>query len=273
MLRVADAAAEIAEHIANHSAHGYSQPNRAAVGTGGGKGETITLSDGRKVQISTGDRDCSSMAIECYAAQGIDCGGAWYTGDMIAKMTASGNFRKLPASTWRNPERGDLLVATGKHTAIALGNGQLAEALRSEHHTAHGSVGDQDGGEILIRGLYDDEWDAVLRYCGPEMEGDLSAEDVWNFEINGVKARDRLIGIDNAANGANNELHSTADPTGRDMRYTTHDHVKWMAANQSDFKEMLAGIVDSIADIRDRVDALAALIPSGDESKAGSKKK
>ena len=108
MLRVADAAAEIAEHIANHSAHGYSQPNRAAVGTGGGRGETITLSDGRKVQISTGDRDCSSMAIECYAAQGIDCGGAWYTGDMISKMTASGNFKALPASTWRNPERGDL---------------------------------------------------------------------------------------------------------------------------------------------------------------------
>ena len=253
MLRVADAAAEIAEHIANHSAHGYSQPNRAAVGTGGGKGETITLSDGRKVQISTGDRDCSSMAIECYAAQGIDCGGAWYTGDMIAKMTASGNFRKLPASAWRNPERGDLLVATGKHTAIALGNGQLAEALRSEHHTAHGSVGDQDGGEILIRGLYDDGWDAVLRYCGPEMEDDVSAEDVWNFEINGVKARDRLIGIDNAANGANNKLADTSDPTGRDMHYNDHDHIKWLAAGQAAQNERL----DSI---ETKIDALGVLL-------------
>ena len=264
MLRVADAAAEIAEHLAAHNAHGYSQPNRAAVGTGGGKGETITLSDGRTVQISTGDRDCSSMAIECYAAQGIDCGGAWYTGDMVSKMVASGNFKKLPGSTWPDAQRGDLLVATGKHTAIALGNGKLAEALRSEYHTAHGTVGDQDGGEILIRGLYDDGWDAVLRYCGPELEDDVSAEDVWNFEINGVKARDRLIGIDNAANGANNKLADTSDPTGRDMRYTTHDHVKWLAANQADFKETLAGIVESIADLRARVDALAALIPDNE---------
>lgn len=260
MLRVADAAAEIAEHIANHSAHGYSQPNRAAVGTGGGKGETLTLSSGRTVQISTGDRDCSSMAVECYAAQGIDCGGAWYTGDMIAKMTASGNFKALPASTWRNPERGDLLVATGKHTAIALGNGKLAEALRSEHHTAHGSVGDQDGGEILIRGLYDDGWDAVLRYCGPEMEDDVSAEDVWNFELNGVKARDRLIGIDNAANGANNKLADTSDPTGRDMRYTTHDHVKWMAKNQADHTEKLDAIAETLADIKAGIDALGVLL-------------
>ena len=260
MLRVADAAAEIAEHIANHNAHGYSQPNRAAVGTGGGRGETITLSDGRKVQISTGDRDCSSMAIECYAAQGIDCGGAWYTGDMIAKMTASGNVKALPASTWRNPERGDLLVATGKHTAIALGNGKLAEALRSEYHTAHGPVGDQDGGEILIRGLYDDGWDAVLRYCGPELEDDVSAEDIWNFEINGVKARDRLIGIDNAANGANNKLADTSDPTGRDMRYTTHDHVKWMAKNQADHTEKLDAIAETLADIKAGIDALGVLL-------------
>ena len=264
MLRVADAAAEIAEHIANHSAHGYSQPNRAAVGTGGGKGETITLSDGRKVQISTGDRDCSSMAIECYAAQGIDCGGAWYTGDMVSKMVASGNFKKLPGSTWPDAQRGDLLVATGKHTAIALGNGKLAEALRSEHHTAHGSVGDQDGGEILIRGLYDDGWDAVLRYCGPELEDDVSAEDVWNFEINGVKARDRLIGIDNAANGANNKLADRSDPTGRERNLTDHEHIKWLAAGQADQNEVLAGIVESIADLRARVDALAALIPGNE---------
>ena len=32
MLSVADTAAELAEHAALHDAHGYSQPNRAAVG-------------------------------------------------------------------------------------------------------------------------------------------------------------------------------------------------------------------------------------------------
>lgn len=33
------------------------------------------------------------------------------------------------------------------------------------------------------------------------------AEAVWNFNQNGVKMRDRVQGIDGAANGANNEIH------------------------------------------------------------------
>ena len=149
-----------------------------------------------------------------------------------------------------------------------------------EGNTSSGSSGSQSNGGGVWRRTR--AYSTVYAIYRPvyESEDEVTEQDkndiaskVWDMVLNDVKARDRLIGIDNAANGANNELHSTADPTGRDMRYTTHDHVKWMAANQSDFKETLAGIVDSIADIRDRVDALAALIPSGGESKAGSKKK
>lgn len=33
------------------------------------------------------------------------------------------------------------------------------------------------------------------------------AEAVWNFNQNGVKMRDRVQGIDTAANGANDEIH------------------------------------------------------------------
>ena len=153
MLSVADTAAELAEHAALHDAHGYSQPNRAAVGTGATAGEWVTVSDGRTYGIATGDRDCSSLAVECYAAQGV-----------------SGNFMSLPRDTWRNPMRGDLLLAPGKHVAVALGDGRVAEAVRSENHSTHGQLGDQDGGEIIIRGLYDDGWTCVLRYIGPERE-------------------------------------------------------------------------------------------------------
>lgn len=171
MLSVEERAAQIMEHLCSHSAHGYSQPNRQGVGTGGGRGETVTLSDGSTVSISVGDRDCSSASIECYAAQGVDCGGAPDTGDMRRCMVASGNFEALPASTWRSPRRGDLLLTERNgHVAMALGKGQLGEFLRSENHTIHGQVGDQDGGESVIRGLYDDGWDCVLRYCGPERE-------------------------------------------------------------------------------------------------------
>lgn len=176
MLSVEERAAQLMEHLCSHSAHGYSQPNRQGVGTGGGRGETVTLSDGSTVSISVGDRDCSSAAIECYAAQGVGCGGASYTGDMRRCMVASGNFEALPASTWRSPRRGDLLLTERNgHVAMALGNGLLGEFLRSENHSTHGAVGDQDGGESVVRALYDDGWDCVLRYCGPEPEEEPEA--------------------------------------------------------------------------------------------------
>lgn len=170
-LSIEDRAAEIMEHLCTHSTHGYSQPNRQGVGTGGAVAETIALSDGTKVGIAAYDRDCSSAVIECFAALGVGVGGATYTGNMRSCMVASGNFKTLPASTWKNPRRGDILLASSKHTALALGNGKLGEFLRSENHSIHGKVGDQDGGESVIRALYNDGWDCVLRYCGPEPEG------------------------------------------------------------------------------------------------------
>lgn len=171
MLSVGQTAAEIALHEAGDPQHGYSQPNRAGIGTGGGVGEWVTVSDGRSYGISPGDRDCASLAIECYAAQGVDCGGAWYTLDMREKMLASGNFMALPASTWRDPEPGDILLTErNRHAAVAVGGGRLVEALRSESHSTHGALGDQDGGEIWVRDLYDDGWTCVLRYVGPERD-------------------------------------------------------------------------------------------------------
>lgn len=166
-----EAAAQVMEHLCSHAAHGYSQPHRQGVGTGGSVGETVTLSDGTKVGIATGDRDCSSAAIECYAALGVDCGGAYYTGDMRSKMCSTGNFEALPASTWKAPRRGDLLLNEGRHVAMALGGGKLGEFLRSERHSTDGQSGDQDGYESVVRALYYDDWDCVLRYCGPEPGG------------------------------------------------------------------------------------------------------
>lgn len=192
MLSVADTAAELAEHMALHDSHGYSQPNRAGVGTGAAAGEWVTVSDGRTYGIATGDRDCSSLAVECYAAQGVDCGGAWSTHDMEAKMVASGNFVSLPRDTWRDPRRGDLLLAPGKHVAVALGGGRVAEAVRSENHSTHGQLGDQDGGEIIIRDLYDDGWTCVLRYCGP----DAAAGGGY---LDGIDISGHQVGIDLSA--------------------------------------------------------------------------
>ena len=242
MLSVADTAAELMEHLANHNAHGYSQPNRGGIGTGGGVGEYVTVSDGRTYGIALGDRDCSSAAIECYAAQGIDCGGAYYTGDMVADMVASGNFEKLPGSTWREAGRGNLLVATGKHTAMALGGGKLGEAAISETGGLHGQVGDQTGYEIRIRDMYDDGWDAVLRYCGPEREDEVTDADIeaiaekvadkviMGTPIDGNNLYNRLLGIDNLTQANYKQLHRTDDPSGRGVEMNLYEHFKWVAA-------------------------------------------
>ena len=179
MLSVKERAAEVMEHLCSHSAHGYSQPNRAGIGTGGTVSETITLSDGTKVGISGGDRDCSSACVECYAALGVDVGGATYTGNMRACMVRTGNFVWHPWGTY-TAKRGDIYLNETHHTAMCLGNGKLGEFSRSELHSTHGAKGDQDGWESHITSFYTYSkggWDGVLEYVGPEPQETDDSED------------------------------------------------------------------------------------------------
>jgi len=41
-------------------------------------------------------------------------------------------------------------------------------------------------------------------------------------------------------------LADTSDPTGRGMEYTTHDHVKWIAALLAETNETLQGIAKAL---------------------------
>lgn len=163
-------AAEIMEHLCNHSSHGYSQPNRAGVGTGGGKGETITLSDGTQVAISIGDRDCSSAVIECYAALGVDCGGASYTGNMRRCMVGTGNFRWEPMGNGYIAKRGDIYLNEAHHTAMCLDDDPdtLGQFSISETGGVSGQRGDQTGYESNIKAYYNYPWDGKLVYCGAD---------------------------------------------------------------------------------------------------------
>lgn len=159
-------AAQVMEHLCSHSAHGYSQPNRAGVGTGGAVSERITLTDGTVVGIAFGDRDCSSAAIECYAALGVDCGGATYTGNMRRCMTGTGNFTWITDLSQR--QRGDILLNESHHAAVYLGNGRLGQFSISERGTIHGTRGDQTGYESNVKGYYNYPWNGLLRYVGPD---------------------------------------------------------------------------------------------------------
>lgn len=172
-----DAAAEIMEHLCTHSSHGYSQPNRQGVGTGATVFESITLSDGTVVQIAQGDRDCSSAVIECYAALGVDCGGASYTGNMRRCMTGTGNFKWIPMSENYSAQRGDIYLNETHHTAMCLhpyGSAQgdiLGQFSISEHGTTSGTRGDQTGYESNIKAYYNYPWNGKLVYCGPARSG------------------------------------------------------------------------------------------------------
>ncbi len=166
MSSVNDRAAQVMEHLCSHSAHGYSQPNRAGVGTGGSVSERITLTDGTVVGIAFGDRDCSSAAIECYAALGVDCGGATYTGNMRRFMTGTGKFSWITDLSQR--QRGDILLNESHHAAVYLGGGKLGQFSISETGGVSGARGDQTGYESNIKSFYDYPWDGILRYIGPD---------------------------------------------------------------------------------------------------------
>lgn len=168
MASVNERAAEVMEHLCSDPSHGYSQYNRGGIGTGGDVAETITLSDGTRVGISYGDRDCSSAAIECYAALGVDCGGASYTGNMRGCMTKTGNFTWVTDLSQR--QRGDILLNEAHHTAVYLGDGKLGQFSISENGTIHGQRGDQTGYESNVKAYYDYPWDGIIRYVGPDSD-------------------------------------------------------------------------------------------------------
>ena len=148
--------AQVAIHFADHSAHGYSQPNR---GTGGS--ETITLRDGSKVTISNSDVDCSEMVRQCVcAAFGRNVIPFMWTGIQYSCMMGSGF--KLISFDASKVRRGDILWRLG-HTCIALDNTNTSEAFGSELHDVHGARGDQTGSEVTY-GTVGTDWTYIYRW-------------------------------------------------------------------------------------------------------------
>ena len=159
-LSVSEKIAQVAEHIAAHNSHGYSQNNRAGDGTT----ESVTLSDGSKVTIHCGDYDCSEMVRVC-----VNCAltgkysspiGHLWTGSEDEKMKVQG-FTRMGYSASK-VRRGDILWVSG-HTGVALGGGMQADAHGDEYGGITGpNRGDQTGHEVEVRSLR--SWDYIYRY-------------------------------------------------------------------------------------------------------------
>ena len=161
-LSIPERIAQVAEHIARHNAHGYSQPNRGTGGT-----ETVTLSDGSKVTVTSSDVDCSEMVRQCVnaALTGTHTKPISYlwTGDEDEKLRAQG-FTRMAFSASK-VRRGDVLWVKG-HTGIALGGGRQADAHGDEYGGITGpNRGDQTTHEVEVRDLRG-SWTYIYRYAG-----------------------------------------------------------------------------------------------------------
>lgn len=158
--------AEIMLHLVRHSAHGYSQPNRAGDGTI----ETITLSDGTVTTVHGGDYDCSEAVRMCGVAAGVLPRGCYmWTGNEASLLTSNG-FKRVALSGLR---AGDVLLRSGHTEMVVLVNGTLYQAgfRRSEHHSVTGTKGDQDGYESAYSTLKPSAWTSAYRYEGKQPGG------------------------------------------------------------------------------------------------------
>ena len=131
--------------------------------------------EGVRAPFLVGDRDCSSSVIDCWreALRGSAYEGALdaatYTGDMRAAFVGSGLFEWHPMGDGYVAQRGDVYLNEANHTAMCQSAvpDMLSEYLSNEHGgIVGGQVGDQTGGESLMRPYYDFPWDGILAYNG-----------------------------------------------------------------------------------------------------------
>lgn len=184
MLKRAEAAAQVMEHLITHDArHGYTQGN----GRGGTGFETITLSSGEKVTFEDGDMDCSEAIRRCYAAVGVLPFGYWasymWTGNERELLTSHG-FKEIPVAAASKMQRGDVLWRSG-HTEMYLGNNIQGGARGNEFGgITGGKLGDQTGREVA-KGTYNPgSWTKAYRYAGAEKSEQQEGTAVNNAGMN-----------------------------------------------------------------------------------------
>lgn len=148
-----------------------------------------------------GDYDCSSAVITAWQTAGVPVKtmGATYTGNMYNVFKKCGFVdvtNSVDLSSGNGLLRGDVLLNRKHHTAIYIGNGQIAHASINENGTAiNGKPGDQTGKEFYIRSYYNFPWDYVLRFnetYSKKSESDVAKEVIQGEWGNGDDRIKRL---------------------------------------------------------------------------------
>jgi hypothetical protein len=158
-----------------------------------------------------GETDCSALVILVCEQSRLLSGndirkgiGATFTGNMRANFKSRGwqVLSDLPVSQLR---AGDVLLNDKDHTAMYVGNHQLAQASIGNHGKITGDrSGDQNGQETEVLSYYDFPWNCVLRFHGtaqPVTPGGHAGEYV-------VKAGDTLSSIASRLLGDGSKWHA-----------------------------------------------------------------
>lgn len=135
---------------------------------------------------------------------------------------------------------------------VELNRGGYLQTI--EGNTSKGTAGSQGNGGYVARRTrnYADVYAVYRPDYGEDEEmttKDINAiaNAVWQFPIQDVQARDRLYGMDAIQLPAiQATLSDKSDPTGRNMEYTTHDHVKWIAALLSETNQLLKDVAKQL---------------------------
>lgn len=147
-----------AKTIAANNGYGYDQSTRTS-------GWDKWQSD-PSCTTQCGSFDCSSFVSAALTTGGyFQTNPNFNTGNEPQGLEQAG-FTKVgtSAATSADLKVGDILIASGHHTAIYIGNDQMVEAAHNENRGASGGqIGDQPGDEIRVRDFYNYPWDMVYR--------------------------------------------------------------------------------------------------------------
>ena len=117
---IAKEAAKIMEQICNDSSYGYSQPRRW-------DGYKSIKKNGGDISKGSGGFDCSSLVIACYVLAGLNMAADGYTGNMRARLLATGKFRLYQDSKHLTSDKyatiGGIYLKEGSHVVMALEDG------------------------------------------------------------------------------------------------------------------------------------------------------
>lgn len=118
---LADKAAKIMEEICKNDSYGYDQVERWT-------GYNAIKKNKNKVNGAAGEFDCSSLIITCYILAGLQMSPDGYTGNLKAKLLATGKFKAYtdPAhlTSDKYAKRGGIYLKEGSHVVMALEDGK-----------------------------------------------------------------------------------------------------------------------------------------------------